>query len=1259
MSVETLEEALRCRKCGTLVSLIEEAVSGEDYEVGECLLINCPNAGCCQWCYCKSCKKRFMRTNQHRHSTGNAHLDLHKKAYPHKKAKVAAPPDDPDDMESDGFQGFQVINEFTSASDLETSRAMRAMEHDLETTYKESADNAMNKINGPTPAQVEDPEAQFPRINMKGNEWLVKAMESVHLATFTEMHAAFADENVAGMKSFWMAEAGCGSGRCGGGLSLVTAKAFQQQGDSRLDCTRLPDFDEAYWQFKNLLQYHSMNDKQRRRQADINKTREEYSPGSFFKQTCVPSHRQIGKYYGTSGGVRRYSMLEGMPIPRAVNYEGVALTRPKDILTFMFANGVPMDDILIMGPCNGDRSPKSKKVLNVEDCKKARDWLAAVRADYYDSENGAPKHPGAVGVVIVTWKDGFCYNRCKGNRSIDVKTMNVGAPKDMINGTDNTFPMAIGMKKAKGWDTVERLCAKDFQELETTSKPHLFFHGVTYKMIPVFVKRFAVLADRPERAVLSSTLSYSSNLHRRFSVSGKIQTPRCYVDAVESLFLRERSGASKASWGWSDALVDRSGDPNGAKLPSCRNCRKQRLESLGMIPLEGKAAALPCNKCTDWDMLGSNNKVSLDFPQHKDYPTFYTKGSPVPPPPGRDVFQPGGKIPFLKLTFKLMIQACKFAFFQASRKTNPWKKGVTNCYLRHCGVSPKMADLLHDLAVLARRGQPIGYDSPDGIESPVANESFSFPAGWSDILSLDDFIETVMHLLGLGVAPSNFDLITIYLKELPAGSGMSSTALRRAMQELLTDLKPLMLNWLNALPLNVSDKKGYTTGGWVGEQWVAFVRVSKPLFGWCIRNHALTSKFGVDDLSRVVISFHALMARCLTHSGIDEAFIEDVRLHLKEFLSCVRELDIRARYKQLNKPAKKASEAKKSEAFWLKANYLSLMNVLTMMLVLGPLILWWDGGGKGERYIQLVKPHIKRGVRGDILSYFTRLLEKLFKVMQMELLEKRYSGAKSEDQNSPLVDMVEEVEEVEEEVEEEELRMADVINELAGVFIGDDQHGDEDDEDGNDSEDGSTCEADDHHNVEHKKVQFSTLEELGMTKTRTIHVYRNKVSMNHAIYMRKPLAGIVQVTTSEETGETFFEFQIVYRKPVKQFARRKVTFDDANGISFFGMWCSEIQVDSKEESYQSTGNFQDIQSVAGHSAVAIPLGYCVGREHADANKYYVITNWWQERMSNGRYELPTLDSKLYNTEEDLEELLRQAATRGGGSAPGGAVAAVI
>ena len=54
------------------------------------------------------------------------------------------------------------------------------------------------------------------------------------------------------------------------------------------------------------------------------------------------------------------------------------------------------------------------------------------------------------------------------------------------------------------------------------------------------------------------------------------------------------------------------------------------------------------------------------------------------------------------------------------------------------------------------------------------------------------------------------------------------------------------------------------------------------------------------------------------------------------------------------------NELKGAEAWWMKSNYLSLSNVIPMMLLLGPLILWWDRGGKGERFIQLVKPHIKQ-----------------------------------------------------------------------------------------------------------------------------------------------------------------------------------------------------------------------------------------------------------------------------------------------------------
>jgi hypothetical protein len=167
--------------------------------------------------------------------------------------------------------------------------------------------------------------------------------------------------------------------------------------------------------------------------------------------------------------------------------------------------------------------------------------------------------------------------------------------------------------------------------------------------------------------------------------------------------------------------------------------------------------------------------------------------------------------------------------------------------------------------------------------------------------------------------------------------------------------------------------------------------------------------------------------------------------------------------------------------------------------------------------------------------------------------------------------------------------------------------------------------------VEDEDAHFSTTEEHGMTKTKTIYIFRNENHLNESVANRKPLAGVVEVTTLP-SGETAFEFQMIFRKPVKLFARRKVLFNDEAGINFHGLWWAEIEVEATE-SIQSTAKFSDIQLSAKLSAVAIPLCYIIGREKADSNKYCVITNWWKERVSNGSYSLPTLDASLYTAND--------------------------
>ena len=233
----------------------------------------------------------------------------------------------------------------------------------------------------------------------------------------------------------------------------------------------------------------------------------------------------------------------------------------------------------------------------------------------------------------------------------------------------NTFPVAMGLKTAGGWNQAECLYHKEIHHL-TSGGPHMLFHGVLMKLVPVFCVRLASLADKPERAVVTSTISYNSTLHRRHGVAGQVFQPNYNKQSLGKLFSEEWSGTRENHWGWAKLNLDTTApQPNGARLATCSDCRLKRLQQL----IHGFTQESPaCGDCADWDLLTTNKKVSLDFQAHKDYPTRCFAGSPVTPPVGRDSFEAGAGLPFVKLTFSWMKQACKFAFYQASR---PGKQG--------------------------------------------------------------------------------------------------------------------------------------------------------------------------------------------------------------------------------------------------------------------------------------------------------------------------------------------------------------------------------------------------------------------------------------------------------------------------------------------------------------------------------------------------------------------------------------------------------
>jgi hypothetical protein len=332
----------------------------------------------------------------------------------------------------------------------------------------------------------------------------------------------------------------------------------------------------------------------------------------------------------------------------------------------------------------------------------------------------------------------------------------------------------------------------------------------------------------------------------------------------------------------------------------------------------------------------------LKFPPPKQYPTFEKDNCPVVPHTHRKV---GADIQLLPidLTFEFLKQSTRYAYANASGPHGPrggagvsWNKETTKCYLRTCGVNTKCQERLYEAAKAAfTNNTPVDYADERGLPG------FEFPFAWNGELAIEDYIELLMHLLFLGVASDNFELGLLYLKSVKE----QVETFKKCMQGLLKAIqKKFNLSWILAYPFSTSSsKQESTTGTWVSENWLAWVRLSKIAFIWFERDGDTSKKKGSNDMTRLTGCFVALVSRLLTHSGVNKKTIELVFCYVKEFLSCTREVDMRARYGELARMDNKAPDH-----WWNKSNYLSLLNLCRIMERLGPLKNFWDGGGERE-----------------------------------------------------------------------------------------------------------------------------------------------------------------------------------------------------------------------------------------------------------------------------------------------------------------------
>jgi hypothetical protein len=150
----------------------------------------------------------------------------------------------------------------------------------------------------------------------------------------------------------------------------------------------------------------------------------------------------------------------------------------------------------------------------------------------------------------------------------------------------------------------------------------------------------------------------------------------------------------------------------------------------------------------------------------------------------------------------------------------------------------------------------------------------------------------------------------------------------------------------------------------------------------------------------------------------------------------------------------------------------------------------------------------------------------------------------------------------------------------------------------------------------------SPMQDEQMSKAQTVYIYKKREILQEAVDKKDPIAGIIIKGINQSA-----ELYSIFKRPGKKFGWTRICFDDRGGIQWCGLWYAPFTL--KTAMTRPPKNLERIQNIAKMSAMAIPLRFALGKNHPDANKYCVITNWWRERNRQGIYGHPTLDFDRY------------------------------
>ena len=596
-----------------------------------------------------------------------------------------------------------------------------------------------------------------------------------------------------------------------------------------------------------------------------------------------------------------------------------------------------------------------------------------------------------IDIDLMEWSDDFePLNSVKrGRGSIWVKVVTVVAPVDTKNCERNTFLIAVG-KKGSDHSIVEQKFAEELRTLSC--------QGVTC-YVPSLKK------DKVVKGIL--LVSLQDQPERRSA---------CGITAGNGRYTKR--------WGYAYDVT-----ANQDKLPSCDCCF---VEQLCDIP----HGSINSNKISDsGEMDSMSNEMDTESAPESMCMDCYNWTFP-------------------KETKQEFVRLCNICKETCTDVANPNEK-MTDQQLRERlekhGISPAVVEKVMQPALLTQRLHVLQKKEKDLCDEEQVEYTqlsdlnaeflrlYTGPVQWKRNMCIDQHVDAPMHLLFLGIVKSVTLWTTKWAKERKQTKQFGQFI--GEMEKPLSDIKALNLSWVKTMLFS-----GNKLGGWISENYVAHGRILKWFYGWMDmatasekstddavvleddhskwKVHTMRTWLRVRELLPIKNAKHADLKKQIQDEmdnpngprepvasrGIEPRFVRDMLEALQCMLSILMSpteshhdesiIATSTRYIKIfltlfghcDKALHSGQGTDKYK--WVASyNFLSLLNLPTVIHHFGCLRNLWEGGIHGEGSLRAIKPYAGQGMKEK--NWHVNLINKVHQARNRKELMTRMSDNES------------------------------------------------------------------------------------------------------------------------------------------------------------------------------------------------------------------------------------------------------------------------